>query len=86
MRDIDFMSRALALAAKARGMTSPNPLVGCVIVKDKKIISEGWHRRAGADHAEIMAINKANASIKKARGVVPVVPCCQVGRTPRGVR
>ena len=53
-----YMQRCFDLAIKSNGYTYPNPLVGCVIVKDGKIISEGWHKRAGEDHAEVVAINK----------------------------
>ena len=50
--DQQYMERAIALAERGRGYTSPNPLVGCVVVKDGKIIGEGWHKRYGEYHAE----------------------------------
>ena len=52
-----FMERALLVAERGRGQVSPNPLVGCVVVKDNVIISEGWHYKAGERHAEAQAIN-----------------------------
>jgi diaminohydroxyphosphoribosylaminopyrimidine deaminase/5-amino-6-(5-phosphoribosylamino)uracil reductase len=58
------MERALALAVKAKGRTSPNPMVGAVIVKSGKVIAEGYHREAGGDHAEVAAIKKAKKETK----------------------
>ena len=80
MKDVDYMRRALALAEN--GFTSPNPMVGAVIVKDGRIVGEGFHRRAGMPHAEVEALKKAG---KKARGAtmyVTLEPCCHWGRTP----
>ncbi|MFM7803010.1 MAG: hypothetical protein ACKPGK_00740, partial [Verrucomicrobiota bacterium] len=57
--DKRFMARALALARRAIGQTSPNPMVGAVLVRDGKILGEGWHRRAGGPHAEIEAMADA---------------------------
>ena len=54
-----YMQRALELAARASGCTYPNPLVGCVIVKDGDIVGEGWHREAGGAHAEVDALSNA---------------------------
>ena len=56
MNDLDFMARAIELAARGRLKVQPNPMVGCVIVKNNKIIGEGWHKEYGNDHAEINAI------------------------------
>jgi len=78
--DIKYMRRAFALAG--RGYTSPNPMVGCVLVKKNRIVGEGYHLRSGKPHAEIEALKKAG---KKARGstmYVTLEPCCHVGRTP----
>ena len=79
------MKRALDLAILGRGKTSPNPLVGCVIVKDNKIIGEGWHKEYGKNHAEIEAINDAkfhNEDIKDSTVYVTLEPCSHFGKTP----
>lgn len=81
--DNRFMQRALELADKARGRTSPNPLVGAVIVKDGKVLGEGYHRQAGTPHAEIHALNDAGAQdIEGATMYVTLEPCSHYGRTP----
>ena len=59
MDDHFYIKRALALAARARGKTSPNPMVGALLVKNDRIISEGYHKKAGTPHAEVIAIDKA---------------------------
>jgi len=79
---IFFMRKALRLAKKAQGMTSPNPIVGCVIVKNNKIIGEGYHLKAGLPHAEINAMNNARGSLKGAVMYVTLEPCSHFGRTP----
>ena len=76
------MRRAATLALKARGATSPNPLVGALIVKNNCVIAEGWHKRAGEDHAEIAALKKAGRSAKGAELYVTLEPCFHYGRTP----
>ncbi|NLB88824.1 MAG: bifunctional diaminohydroxyphosphoribosylaminopyrimidine deaminase/5-amino-6-(5-phosphoribosylamino)uracil reductase RibD, partial [Syntrophomonadaceae bacterium] len=79
----DYMKRALALANNALGRTSPNPLVGAVIVKDGKIIGEGYHKKAGSFHAEIEALNSADKDeVKGATMYVTLEPCSHYGRTP----
>ncbi len=75
------MQRALSLAEKGRGKTSPNPMVGAVIVRAGKIVGEGYHRVAGSDHAEVAAIRKARGKTKGATLFVTLEPCCHVGRT-----
>ena len=79
-----YMQRCFDLAIKSHGYTYPNPLVGCVIVKDGKIISEGWHKRAGEDHAEVIAINriKSKKELKKSTLYVNLEPCNHKGKTP----
>ncbi len=77
-----FMRRALELAAKARGRTSPNPMVGAVIVKDGEIVGEGYHKKPGTPHAEIHAIEQAKDKSKAAQLYVTLEPCCHWGRTP----
>lgn len=75
------MERALMLAAKARGRTSPNPLVGAVLVKAGKIIAEGYHLKAGLYHAEVAALKKAGTQAKGATVYVNIEPCTHIGRT-----
>ena len=79
-----YMQRCFDLAIKSNGYTYPNPLVGCVIVKDGKIISEGWHKRAGGDHAEVVAINKIERKkeLKNSTLYVNLEPCNHKGKTP----
>ncbi len=76
MENMIFMQRTLELAAKGQGRTSPNPMVGAVIVKGNKIIAEGYHRKAGTPHAEVAALKKAGAKAKGATLYVNLEPCC----------
>lgn len=82
MSDEIFMREAIRIAKNALGRTSPNPLVGSVIVKDEKIIAEGWHRQAGTPHAEIHALNMAGDLASGATLYVNLEPCSHFGRTP----
>ena len=79
-----FMARAIELAMKGKGHTRPNPAVGAVIVKDGRIIGEGWHKRAGGDHAEVAAIKNAFESgantLEGATIYVTLEPCSKPGR------
>lgn len=77
-----FMRLALQEALKAKGNTSPNPLVGAVVVKNKKVISLGFHKKAGLAHAEIEAFKNCRASLKGSTLYVTLEPCCFFGRTP----
>lgn len=80
---VSHMSLAIQLAAKGTYTTSPNPRVGCVLVKDCKVVGQGWHRKAGEGHAEINAL--ADAGEENARGSIAYVtlePCSHYGRTP----
>ena len=77
-----FMLRALELAEKGRGRTAPNPAVGAVIVKDNRIIAEGYHPQAGKPHAEIYALQQAGDDARGADIYVSLEPCSHVGRTP----
>ncbi|OGW16277.1 MAG: riboflavin biosynthesis protein RibD, partial [Nitrospinae bacterium RIFCSPLOWO2_12_FULL_47_7] len=76
------MRRALDLARKAKGRTSPNPMVGAVVVKNGKIVGEGYHKKAGLPHAEVGALNKAGKLARGAQLFVNLEPCCHLGRTP----
>src|SRR5574340_976965 len=83
MDDLFFMKRALALAARARGKTSPNPMVGAVLTKNNRIISEGYHKKAGTPHAEVIAIDKAGQKTAGSTLYVTLEPCCHKDkRTP----
>jgi len=76
------MKRALELAARARGRTSPNPLVGAVIVKEDRVLGEGFHEAAGQPHAEIVALRNAACDVQGATLYVNLEPCSHFGRTP----
>ncbi|MGN0909000.1 MAG: bifunctional diaminohydroxyphosphoribosylaminopyrimidine deaminase/5-amino-6-(5-phosphoribosylamino)uracil reductase RibD [Succinivibrio sp.] len=80
--DRRYMARALELASHGLYTASPNPAVGCVIVRGGKIIGEGWHHHAGEGHAEIMALSDAGGSVKGATAYVTLEPCSHYGRTP----
>ncbi|MCD6385859.1 bifunctional diaminohydroxyphosphoribosylaminopyrimidine deaminase/5-amino-6-(5-phosphoribosylamino)uracil reductase RibD [Candidatus Sumerlaeota bacterium] len=80
--DKRYMKRALSLAEKARGRTSPNPMVGAVIAKGNSIIAEAYHKRAGLPHAEIIALRKAGLRARNATLYVTLEPCTHYGRTP----
>jgi len=81
--DHAVMARALALAARGLTTTTPNPRVGCVLVgADGRIVGEGWHERAGAPHAEVVALQAAGAAARGACAYVTLEPCSHFGRTP----
>ncbi len=81
MNDIDYMTLALQLAQKGQYTCRPNPCVGCLIVRDDKIIAEGWHQKAGEDHAEIVALKLAGEKAKEATVYVTLEPCSHQGKT-----
>jgi diaminohydroxyphosphoribosylaminopyrimidine deaminase/5-amino-6-(5-phosphoribosylamino)uracil reductase len=80
--DLRFMRRALRLAARAAGRTSPNPLVGAVVVRDGEVVGEGFHRAAGEPHAEVNALRKARDRARGATLYTTLEPCAHTGRTP----
>lgn len=80
--DQKYMQRALALSLKGTGFVNPNPLVGAVIVKNKKIIGEGFHQSYGGNHAEVNAIESVGGSCKGATMYVTLEPCNHHGKTP----
>ena len=79
--DDDFMRRALDLAAQGRGAVEPNPMVGCVLVRDGNIIGEGYHQRFGGPHAEVNALRCCD-NARGATAYVTLEPCCHHGKTP----
>lgn len=81
-QDAAFMARALELAARGLWTTTPNPRVGCVLVKDGAVVGEGWHERAGGPHAEVHALNAAGDAARGATAYVTLEPCSHHGRTP----
>jgi diaminohydroxyphosphoribosylaminopyrimidine deaminase/5-amino-6-(5-phosphoribosylamino)uracil reductase len=81
-KDKEYMQRAMKSAAQAAGRTSPNPLVGCVIVKDGEIVGEGFHQKAGTPHAEVHALRAAGERSEGATAYVTLEPCSHYGRTP----
>ncbi|MBW2097098.1 MAG: riboflavin biosynthesis protein RibD, partial [Deltaproteobacteria bacterium] len=80
--DIRYMRQALRLARKGLGRTSPNQAVGAIIIKGEKILSRGYHHRAGGPHAEIEALNKLQGKAPGATMYVTLEPCNHAGRTP----
>ena len=81
-KDIEFMRRAIELAKKGGGYVHPNPLVGCVVVKDGEIIAEGYHEKYGEFHAERNALLCCKSETKGASLYVTLEPCCHYGKTP----
>ncbi len=76
------MARALELAARGQGHVEPNPMVGCVLVRDGSVVGEGWHRKFGGPHAEVEALSVAGPAAKGATAYVTLEPCCHHGKTP----
>ena len=81
-QDIEYMQRAIALAKKGAGFVNPNPMVGCVVVKDNEIITEGYHEYYGGLHAERNALTHTTSDCKGATLYVTLEPCCHHGKTP----
>jgi diaminohydroxyphosphoribosylaminopyrimidine deaminase / 5-amino-6-(5-phosphoribosylamino)uracil reductase len=80
--DEKWMRRAIRLAEKGRGRTSPNPMVGAVLVKDRRVVGEGYHAKAGEPHAEIIALREAGEGARGASLYLNLEPCTHYGRTP----
>ncbi len=80
--DLGWMKQALALARRAEGMTRPNPPVGAILVKNGKMIGQGWHKKAGGPHAEVFALRQAGQAAAGATLYVSLEPCSTHGRTP----
>ncbi|MCI0732732.1 MAG: bifunctional diaminohydroxyphosphoribosylaminopyrimidine deaminase/5-amino-6-(5-phosphoribosylamino)uracil reductase RibD, partial [Methylococcaceae bacterium] len=80
--DDRYMVRALQLARKGLLTADPNPCVGSLVVRDDRIVGEGWHRRAGGAHAEIEALQMAGDEARGATVYVTLEPCCHYGKTP----
>ncbi|TAN71661.1 MAG: bifunctional diaminohydroxyphosphoribosylaminopyrimidine deaminase/5-amino-6-(5-phosphoribosylamino)uracil reductase RibD, partial [Gallionella sp.] len=81
-QDSVFMAQALRLAEQGLYGTSPNPRVGCVLVRDGKSVGSGWHQRAGEPHAEVYALREAGEAARGATAYVTLEPCSHHGRTP----
>ena len=81
-QDQVLIARTLELAALSRGKTSPNPMVGAIVVSDGTVLGEGYHHQAGTPHAEILALRQAGLLARGATMYVSLEPCCHVGRTP----
>jgi diaminohydroxyphosphoribosylaminopyrimidine deaminase/5-amino-6-(5-phosphoribosylamino)uracil reductase len=79
--DRKFMTQALALAQRARGKTSPNPMVGAVLIRNRRVIAEGFHRGKGRPHAEVVALRKAGRRARGSTVYVNLEPCCHTGCT-----
>ena len=82
MKEEEFMKQALSLARKGLGTTSPNPMVGALIVKGQKIVGRGYHKKAGLPHAEIVALEEAGPQARGATLFINLEPCCHTGKTP----
>lgn len=82
LSDVEYMNRALDLAERGRGATSPNPMVGAVVVRDDgTVVGQGYHARAGEPHAEVLALDEAGDLARGASLYCTLEPCCHVGRT-----
>ena len=80
--DEAWMDRALRLAQRGRGAVAPNPMVGAVVLKQGRLVGEGWHERFGGPHAEVHALRQAGEAARGATLYVTLEPCCHFGKTP----
>src|SRR5688572_17462317 len=81
-RDRAFMRRALVLARRGWGRSTPNPMDGAVVVRDGEIIGEGWHAEYGGPHAEVLALEAAGERARGSTVYVTLEPCAHAGKTP----
>src|SRR3979490_1862071 len=81
-RDRAHMARAVTLATRGLYTTDPNPRGGCVVVRNDRVLGEGWHVRAGEAHAEVLALRAAGPDARGATVYVTLEPCSHTGRTP----
>ncbi|WP_130471282.1 bifunctional diaminohydroxyphosphoribosylaminopyrimidine deaminase/5-amino-6-(5-phosphoribosylamino)uracil reductase RibD [Candidatus Magnetaquicoccus inordinatus] len=81
-QDRHYMEQALRLARRALGQTRPNPLVGCLLVREGRVVGKGYHRQAGGPHAEVWALQQAAEQARGATAYVTLEPCSHFGRTP----
>ena len=81
-QDTRYMARALELAARGQGLVEPNPMVGCVVVREGQVIGEGWHHQFGGPHAEVHALRACGTATQGATVYVTLEPCCHQGKTP----
>ena len=79
--DVDFMQKAISLAEHGLFTTTPNPRVGCLIVRDGKVVGQGWHERAGEAHAEVVALQQAASRARGATAYITLEPCNHIGKT-----
>ena len=84
--DLGFLRRAVQLGRRGWGRVSPNPMVGCVVVRDGEVVGEGWHRELGGPHAEVHALAEAGERARGATAYTSLEPCAHMGRTPPCVR
>ncbi|MCZ6560817.1 MAG: bifunctional diaminohydroxyphosphoribosylaminopyrimidine deaminase/5-amino-6-(5-phosphoribosylamino)uracil reductase RibD [Gammaproteobacteria bacterium] len=82
LTDLQHMARAIQLARRGLFSTSPNPRVGCVLVRDGQVVGEGWHEKAGGPHAEVVALERAGSHARGADVYLTLEPCSHHGRTP----
>ena len=82
LKDQNWMQKALRLAVRAIGKVSPNPPVGCVIVKEDRVIGRGWTQPGGRPHAEVMALQQAGQKAEGATAYCTLEPCSHFGKTP----
>lgn len=80
--EVVLMQRAIELARRGEGLVEPNPMVGCVVARDGRIVGEGWHQRFGGPHAEIEALRQAGDAARGGTLYVTLEPCCHHGKTP----